>query len=142
MTDPSLAPGRHVARERVIGLLYESELRELSADDLLAQLPLAPAGYAVEALRGIEAGCADIDVLIGEHASGWAVDRLPTVDRAILRLAIWELSSRPDIPIAVIIDEAVELAKEYSTERSSSFVNGVLDAVAAHVRNEATGSPS
>jgi N utilization substance protein B len=140
VTDPSLAPGRHVARERVIGLLYESEIREFGADELLDQLPLTPAPYAIEALRGIEATRAVIDVLIDEHASGWTIDRLPSVDRAILRLAIWELIARPDIPVAVIIDEAVELAKEYSTERSSSFVNGVLDAVAAHVRDQTEGS--
>ena len=61
-------------------------------------------------------------------------DRLPNVDRAILRLAIWELVAQPDVPAAVVMDEAVELAKEYSTERSSSFVNGVLDSVARQVR--------
>ena len=60
--------------------------------------------------------------------------RLPNVDRAILRLAVWELIAQPDVPSAVVMDEAVELAKQYSTEKSSSFVNGVLDAIARQVR--------
>lgn len=130
----SLGPGRREARERALGLLYESEARELTAAELLEGLPLAPNAYAVAAIEGIEAALREIDGLIDEHAEGWTVERLPNVDRAILRLAIWELVAQPEVPAAVVIDEAVELAKEYSTERSSSFVNGVLDTVAHRVR--------
>ena len=72
--------------------------------------------------------------MIDEYAQGWTVDRLPNVDRAILRVAVWELIAQPDVPPAVVMDEAVELAKEYSTEKSSSFVNGVLDSIANQVR--------
>jgi len=135
MTDPSLGPGRREARERAIGLLYEGEARELAAADLLEQQPLLPAEYAVEAFEGVDAARAEIDALIDGHTDDWSVDRLPNVDRAILRLAVWELLAQGDIPAAVIIDEAVELAKEYSTERSSSFVNGVLDSIARSVRD-------
>jgi len=134
MADPSVGPGRHEARERAIELLYESEARELSTVDLLDQLPLTPNVYAVSAVEGVDGARPQIDALIDEHTEGWSVERLPNVDRAILRLAIWELLAQPDVPSAVVIDEAVELAKEYSTERSSSFVNGVLDAVARTVR--------
>lgn len=130
----SVGPGRHEARERALGLLYESEARDLSAAELLDQLPLTPNTYAVTAIEGIETARSEIDVLINEHAEGWSVERLPNVDRAILRLAVWELLHQPDVPPAVVMDEAVELAKEYSTERSSSFVNGVLDAIARSVR--------
>ena len=130
MSEVSLGPGRHEARERAIGLLYESEVRELAASDLLAQLPLRPDPYAVSAVEGVEADRVVIDELIDDHSIGWSVDRLPNVDRAILRLAVWELRSQPDVPSAVVIDEAVELAKDYSTEQSPGFVNGVLDAIA------------
>lgn len=111
-------------------MLYESEVRELAASDLLAQLPLRPDPYAVSAVEGVEADRVVIDELIDDHSIGWSVDRLPNVDRAILRLAVWELRSQPDVPSAVVIDEAVELAKDYSTEQSPGFVNGVLDAIA------------
>ncbi len=130
----SLGPGRHEARERALGLLYEGEARELCVAELLGQLPLEPNAYAVAAIEGIEADQQTIDGLIAEHAQGWSVARLPNVDRAILRLAVWELLAQPDVPAAVVIDEAIELAKEYSTERSSSFVNGVLDTIARQVR--------
>jgi len=130
----SLGPGRHEARERALELLYESEVRELAAADLFDELPLPPNEYAVAAVVGVETKRVEIDQLINDHAQGWTVDRLPNVDRAILRLAIWELVAQPDVPSAVVIDEAIELAKEYSTEKSSSFVNGVLDAIARRVR--------
>jgi len=130
----SLGPGRHEARERALELLYESEVRELAAADLFDELPLPPNEYAVAAVVGVETKRVEIDQLINDHAQGWTADRLPNVDRAILRLAIWELVAQPDVPSAVVIDEAIELAKEYSTEKSSSFVNGVLDAIARRVR--------
>lgn len=130
----SLGPGRREARERAIGLLYESEARELTAEVLLSEQPLTPNEYAVAVVEGVEERRSEIDALINTHAEGWTVDRLPNVDRAILRLAVWELLAQADVPAAVVMDEAVELAKEYSTERSSSFVNGVLDSVARQVR--------
>jgi len=131
----SLGPGRHEARERALGLLYEGEVRELTGPELLAGLPIAPHAYVVAAIRGIDIDRSTIDDLIERNLEGWTVARLPSVDRAILRLAVWELVAQPDVPAPVVIDEAVELAKEYSTERSSSFVNGVLDAVARQVRD-------
>ena len=76
----------------------------------------------------------EIDELIGAHSTGWALDRLSAVDRQILRLSTFELVALEDLPLAVVIDEAVELAKLYSTEDSARFVNGVLSAIAAEVR--------
>lgn len=133
--EASLGPGRHEARERAVGLLYESEAREMSAAELLEQLPLRPNVYAVSVLEGVEHDRESIDALIDEHASGWTIDRLPNVDRAILRMATWELLTQEALPAAVVINEAIELAKDYSTERSSSFVNGVLDSIASAVRS-------
>lgn len=137
MTDTaSDGPGRHEARERALGLLYEAEVRELTGPALIESLPLAPASYAQSIVHGVHDGGPRVDQLINDHAEGWTVDRLPNVDRAILRLAVWELIEQPEVPAAVVINEAVELAKEYSTERSSGFVNGVLDSVARVVRSE------
>jgi len=76
----------------------------------------------------------EIDRVIAGHLSGWALTRLPVVDRQLLRLATYELLACPEVPVAVVIDEAVELAKGYSTEESGSFVNGVLSAVALELR--------
>lgn len=87
-----------------------------------------------ELVAGVASARAEIDDLLGAAAVGWEVDRMPVVDRAILRLAAFELLGRTDTPVAVVIDEAVELAKEYSTDASPGFVNGVLTTVAKAVR--------
>jgi N utilization substance protein B len=80
-------------------------------------------------LEGIEAHQEEIDHLVEERAEGWRLERLYSVDRNILRLAIYELLYREDVPPEVVIDEAVELAKKYGTERSPAFINGILDRV-------------
>lgn len=133
MTAPT-GPGRHEARERALELLYQADTRGLRADELLDALPLDPDPYAVSALKGVEANAAEVDRTINEYSDGWTVNRMPLVDRAILRLATWELLHRAEVPVAVIIDEAVELAKDYSTERAPSFINGVLDSTAKAAR--------
>ncbi len=128
-------PGpRHQARERAFHLLYEAEVKGLGVADVLASLPLAPDPFAVELVEGVEAHAAEIDGLIAAHARNWELDRMPALDRALLRLATFELAHRPDVPTGVAISEAVELATQYSTDDSSKFVNGVLSAVAREVR--------
>jgi N utilization substance protein B len=126
------------AREQAIILLYEAEQRSVSPLDLLAERGIASANLSTELLQGIEAARVEIDTEIVAHAKGWALDRMPALDRAILRLAIFELRSRADVPTAVVIDEAVELAKRFSTDDSGRFVNGVLAAVAKVVRPSAS----
>ena len=86
--------------------------------------------YAREIVDGVVDHREEIDELIATYSQGWSIDRMPNVDRAILRLASWEILHNPDVPVEVAIDEAIELAKEYSTEDSSRFVNGVLGQVA------------
>lgn len=122
------------AREQAIILLYESEQRSISPLELLADREIASADLTSELLTGIEERRESIDAEIVTYAKGWALDRMPALDRAILRLAIYELTSRPDVPVAVVIDEAVELAKRFSTDDSGRFVNGVLAAVAKVAR--------
>ena len=102
---------------------------------MLAELPLAPDEFAVALVRGRRGPCAEsIDGLIVEHARNWQLDRMPALDRAMLRMATFELAHRPDVPTGASITEAVELAKQYSTDDSGRFVNGVLSAIADQVR--------
>ncbi|MEY2424957.1 MAG: transcription antitermination protein NusB [Actinomycetota bacterium] len=125
---------RTMARERALELLYEADAKSSSIGDVLAALPVPPDAYAVDAVTGVTEHAARIDGLIGKLAPDWPIERMPTVDRAVLRLAVYELAERPDVPTAVILDEAVALAKRYSTEESGRFVNGVLASAARELR--------
>lgn len=139
---PGTTGERRRARERALGLLYERELKGLPIVDLLAELPIAPEPYAVGLALGVEAHLSELDALIVAHAKGWALTRMPSLDRQLLRLGCYELAHEPEVPTAVVIDEEVELAKQYSTEDSSRFVNGVLAAVARELRDDATARPA
>lgn len=121
---------RSKARKRAVDVLYESDLRSAPALSTLAErvaLADPPVNdYTIELIEGIEANQARIDEILSEYAEGWTLSRMPDVDRAVLRLGVYELLWRPDVPGAVAIDEAVELAKTLSTDESPRFVNGVL----------------
>jgi N utilization substance protein B len=82
-------------------------------------------------VEGVLAHTGELDDEIGSASDHWSIDRMPVVDRAILRLALYELRFEPDTPVPVVLDEAVRLAKTYSTQRSGAFVNGVLATLAA-----------
>lgn len=125
---------RHAARERALELLYEAEQKGLSVESLLSELPVEPDQHTLDLVVGVAEHQAEIDDLIRRFARNWALERMPMLDRAILRLATFELAHRADVPTAVVIDEAVELAKAFSTDDSGRFVNGVLSAVAREVR--------
>jgi N utilization substance protein B len=129
-----LSGARRRARERALELLYEAETKDLSPSELLAELPVAPEQYASQLVLGVERHAEEVDRLLSRHATGWAVARMPMVDRCVLRMAAYELLDELEVPVAVVLDEAVELAKTYSTEDSGRYVNGVLSAVAAEVR--------
>jgi N utilization substance protein B len=96
---------------------------------------VAPEEYAVQLVLGVERRAEEVNGLLGRHATGWAVERMPVVDRCLLKMAAFELLDEPEVPVAVVLDEAVELAKTYSTEDSGRYVNGVLSAVATEVRD-------
>ncbi len=130
--------GRHQARKRAVDLLFEAEARGITPAEVaetrnaLAQresdvTPLN--SYTVTVARGVTEHLEHIDDLISAHLQGWTLDRLPAVDRAILRVAVWELLHADDVPEPVAVDEAVELAKQLSTDESPGFVNGVLGQV-------------
>ena len=128
------AGSRRAARERALGLLYEAEAREAPPADVLASQRGAVDAYAASLIAGVSSRCEEIDEIIGRFATGWDVARMPSTDRALLRLAVCELMERADVPTAVVISEAVELAKRYSTAGSARFVNGVLATIASEVR--------
>ncbi len=121
---------RSKARKRALDLLYESEARGLPRVELLAdrlasgEPPVSE--YTVSLVEGVDAHAARIDELLSEHAVGWTLDRMPAVDRNILRLGAYELLYASDVPDQVAISEAVHLARELSTEESPAFVNGLL----------------
>jgi transcription antitermination protein NusB len=132
---PRPAKGRHHARKRAVDLLFEADSRGLSPVEVAdSRTALAEANPDVKALHpytaavahGVGDQSAHIDDLISTHLQGWTLDRLPAVDRAILRVAVWELLYAGDVPEPVAVDEAVQLAKELSTDDSPAFVNGVL----------------
>ncbi len=109
-------------------------MKGIDPGKVLASLPAAPEPYAAELFLGVGRRSAELDALVSAQSSSWAIGRMPAVDRQLLRLAAFELAEHPEIPVAVVIDEAVELAKQYSTEDSSRFVNGVLAGLAAKLR--------
>jgi N utilization substance protein B len=121
---------RGKARKRALDVLYESDVRDVDALGTLAtRIALADPpvhDYTVELVEGVHANRVRIDEILAEYAEGWTVARMPDVDRAVLRLGVYELLWRADVPSAVAIDEAVELAKSLSTDESPKFVNGVL----------------
>ncbi|MGY6502299.1 MAG: transcription antitermination factor NusB [Acidimicrobiales bacterium] len=129
-----MSAGRREARERALGLLYEAEARSESVSTILEGLPVAADPYAVSLVTGVDADRATIDELIVRFARDWKLERMPAIDRALLRMAIHELLSEHEVPTGVVISEAVELASEYSTDESGRFVNGMLSRIAAEVR--------
>jgi transcription antitermination protein NusB len=121
---------RSKARKRALDILFEAEIRGEPVLDLLAirmqeDSPPVPA-YAAELVRGVQEHGRQIDQLLAEYAQGWTLDRMPAVDRNILRIGVQELLWNDDVPDAVAISEAVTLASELSTDDSSAFVNGLL----------------
>lgn len=130
---PNIDP-RSQSRERALTLLYEADTKNVSGHIVIAGLVEPPDAVSLLIVRGVADNQVVIDVLISEHADGWTMNRMPCLDRNILRMATFELLHRPDIPQAVILDEAVQLAKTFSTDDSSRYVNGVLSAIAKSSR--------
>jgi N utilization substance protein B len=127
---------RSDARERALTILYEAHNKGLTPRAAVAEHVIHPDHLTVELLEGVEDHQAELDAIISAHARNWTIERMPVLDVNILRLALFELGYRPEVPTAVVIDEAVELAKRFSTDDSGRFVNGMLSAVAPQLRGE------
>ncbi|TWP34857.1 transcription antitermination factor NusB [Leekyejoonella antrihumi] len=127
---------RTKARKRALDLLFESEQRGVNALELLdarVAAPVTPAplpAYTAELVRGVVGKWSAINEALTTYSRDWPLDRMPGVDRSLLRLAAWELIYNPDVPDAVAISEAVGLARELSTDESPKFVNGLLARIA------------
>jgi transcription antitermination protein NusB len=121
---------RSKARKRALDILYAAELRGEEADVALERAIAAGAGptndYTSELVRGVVAHRPRIDDLLAEFSEGWTLDRMPAVDRNVLRLGVFELMWADDVPDAVAVTEAIGLVRDLSTDESPGFVNGVL----------------
>jgi N utilization substance protein B len=126
---------RSKARKRALDVLFEADQRSRDSVETLEEWvrradPPVPA-YAEELVRGVHERAGTIDTALAGYTDDWPLERMPSVDRVVLRLATYELLWSADVPAAVAIDEAVELAKSLSTDASPTFVNGVLARVLA-----------
>jgi N utilization substance protein B len=127
---------RREARERVLSLLYEAEAKGCPPGDVLTEQVLEPEAFVADVVNGVADHVGESDELIRRYSKGWSLERMPVIDRTLLRMAIYELGHRPDVPTGAVISEAVELAKQYSTDDSGKFVNGMLAAIAKELRPE------
>ncbi len=118
------------ARERALHLLYEAEIKGVPPTDVLAAQVVDPAALTREIVEGVARDRAVLQDSISEYLVGWTLERLSVIDRIVLEIGAFELRSRTDTPRAVVLSEAVELAKRFSTAESGRFVNGVLAAIA------------
>jgi transcription antitermination protein NusB len=126
--------GANPERQRAVQVLYEADLRRVEPAEALRRIIADPNAeplgtFARSLIRGVAEHIGEIDAVLGQYARGWTVARMPVVDRNVLRLGIFELIHDDRTPPAVVIDEAVELAKSLSTDASPRYVNGVLAAI-------------
>ena len=125
---------RSDARERAMNVLYEADIRGITPAEVMVVIVVPFDDLTRQLIDGTTSALATIDALLSDASHSWPLHRMPTIDRAILRMATYELLERAEVPVAVVIDEAVTLAKRFSTDNSGSFVNGVLSAVASRTR--------
>ena len=131
---------RRESREQVLGLLFETEFQSQKTPEEIYRLAvddreIAADAYIPEVYFGVLEKKAEIDARISKYSKGWSVDRIAPVTRNILRLSIFEMMTRQDIPVRVSINEAIELAKKYDDEKAKAFVNGILNSVKDELGN-------
>jgi N utilization substance protein B len=140
-------PSRHRARERALQILFEWDARKEPVEDAIAsfygtlyseqsETKPAPDDFVELLVKGVVEHIAEIDRRLAQHAEHWRIERMPAVDRNVLRMAIYEMMAL-ETPPAVAIDEAIELARRFSGEESVQFVNGVLDAAKREIESSA-----
>jgi transcription antitermination protein NusB len=125
-----LGTRRHHARERALEIMYEASIKDRQVLVVVDALPLAPDDYVLALLTSAEEHVERANELISKYSIDWPLERIALVDRLVMTLAIGEMLMDDAPPKAVILDEAVELAKVYSTDASPKFVNGVLSSIA------------
>ena len=131
---------RTKSRKRAVDALFAADLREVNPELTLSEAKNANSdrqnqdeifGYASEIVSGFYLHRDEVDAYLEAYSQGWSIDRMPAVDRAIMRVATWEIVFNEEVPDAVAVNEAVELAKEYSTDDSPGFINGLLQKIAS-----------
>jgi transcription antitermination protein NusB len=125
-----LGQNRHRARERALEIFYESTIKERPVSIVVPELRTKPDAYVLALLTSAVDHQTEANELMSEMSIDWPLERIALVDRLIMTLAVGEMLMENAPPVAVILDEAVELAKVYSTDGSSSYVNGVLSSIA------------
>jgi transcription antitermination protein NusB len=139
---------RTTAREAALQMLFAIEASDgdpaRAIDDFWRELPGDAEGraYADEAVRGVRSTLEELDAQLSRASKNWRLERMTRVDRNVLRLGAWELTHKLDVPRAVVLDEAVELAKRFGSEESGPFVNGVLDRVADELGRKDAEAPA
>ena len=134
---------RRLAREIALQALYVADVSRTPAEEAFANVTRRDGGeadaqtlaFARDLALGTLARRDELDAVIQARADNWAMNRMAAVDRNVLRLAAYELTARPDTPLGVVIDEAIEIVRKYSAEEATRFVNGILDALKA-LRND------
>ncbi len=127
-------------RERTLSLLYEAEIKGLKPSQIIKEIEVDEDHFVTSRLLAVESHREEIDMMIDSHSLEWELNRMPLIDLCLLRIAVSELLEDHHPPKAVIISEAVELAKNFSTDSSSKFVNGVLSAVSSDIEKETDDS--
>ncbi len=131
---------RRKARKDALEILYEKEITRQPLDKILKNRKIArgeePNDFTLGLVEGVEEHRKQIDNIIRAHTDNWAIERMPIVDRNLIRIGLYELLYEEDIPYSVSINEAVELAKIYGMEESSKFVNGILGRIATELKEE------
>jgi N utilization substance protein B len=132
---------RRAARRTALDILYQSDITDASPEVVLAgwrDAGRTVTPFAEELVEGVRLHLPEIDPLLEEHSEGWTVARMATLDRTIMRVAVFELMHRPDIPTSVAISEAVEAATELSSDESRRYVNGILGRIARELGRPGT----
>jgi N utilization substance protein B len=132
---------RSDARERSMILLYEAASKSLPVSEVVDAQVVEPDPLTRLLVLGVDQHRERLDAEIAAHAKGWTLARMPLIDLTVMRIAGFELLGRPEVPVAVVLDEAVELAKRFSTDDSGRFVNGVLSALVPVLRGTASAAP-
>lgn len=129
---------RSDARERALYLLYEAQSKGITPIEAIELQVIEPDELTQTIVRGVTDHRERLDAAIAAKATGWTLKRMPVIDLNVLRIGSYELAERTDVPVAVVLDEAVELVKQFSTDDSGRFVNGVLAALVAELRPSAS----
>jgi transcription antitermination protein NusB len=135
---------RREARRIAIDILYQADITDVDPAvvlDAWIEAGRGVPGFAAELVAGVGEHLTEVDLLLQEHTEGWSVERMAALDRTILRVAVFELRHRPDVPPSVAISEAVEAASDLSGESSPRFVNGILGRIASEMRPAGAGDP-